>query len=154
MYRRIRLICCVIELKARGLVDNPAHIIGFALIVENYSPLVSALRYREYWYTRWALKWKVGSKPNIGVIQSSGNYPDPDNERYSNIDNSPIRNKQWRAYVGNLTPCWIQWTEVYIKTSQLHSQSNVIGNKPIPLVMPKTWLTTRFDGLIQQGKVK
>ena len=52
MYRRIRLICFIIELKTRGLVDNPAHIIGFALIVENYSPLVSALRYREYWYTR------------------------------------------------------------------------------------------------------
>lgn len=33
-------------------------------------------------------------------------------------------------------------------------QSKVRGSRPIPLFMPKTWLTTAFFGTIQQMKVK
>lgn len=44
--------------------------------------------------------------------------------------------------------------QVRIKLSKISSQSNVKGNKPMPLFIPKTWLTTGFLGAIQQTQVK
>ena len=45
MYRRIRLICGIIKPETRCLVNDSAHIIGFALVIENYHMLASLLQY-------------------------------------------------------------------------------------------------------------
>jgi hypothetical protein len=83
------------------------------------------------------LEGEISCIPDIGIVTSNGNNPNPKHQRNKYVENCPRRNKQRRADIGYLTPWSLVSAPLERPAEPGYSQSNVIGNKPIPELIPK-----------------
>lgn len=122
------------------LLDDLRDIVGVPHFIEN----------------RVALDGQIRGLPRVGVVQSRGDDVDPENQRGRDVQDGPGRNHKRRSDVGDLAPCRALFSngQVENELSRISSQSNVNGKRPMPLFIPKIWLTTGFLGAIQQTQVK